>query len=255
MLTPRTHMPSLRMLLACSTSHPRAAVPGHDTTSSAITYMLWQLARNPAVLQQLRAEHAAALAAHGPDLTPAAIAALPYTAATIKEVLRTSQIIGYVPRTTTSPLQLPAGGPALPSRCPFVIALAEMSDADPAVSGDAAAFRPERWLDPANARSLGMHQVRWRRAGASLPWGCCCMRACAELTPPLLCRTTQMPFGVGQHYCLGSNLANAEMTAVLAELARHYELQVDGETGWDDFPIKRPRNGLPLRLTRIGGIA
>ncbi len=35
-----------------------------------------------------------------------------------------------------------------------------------------------------------------------------------------------MPFGTGQRTCIGMNLANAEMAAVLSELGRTYTLQV-----------------------------
>jgi hypothetical protein len=45
------------------------------------------------------------------------------------------------------------------------------------------------------------------------------------------------------------HLAYAEMAAVLAVLGRHYDLTADGATAWQDFPIKRPLNGLPMRLT------
>lgn len=74
---------------------------------------------------------------------------------------------------------------------------------------------PHRWLDPAAAQSLSQYQ---------------------------------MPFGTGQRTCLGINLAYAEMAAVLAELGRCYSLTADWQTDWKDFPIKRPDNGLPLRL-------
>jgi hypothetical protein len=45
------------------------------------------------------------------------------------------------------------------------------------------------------------------------------------------------------------NLANAEMVAVLAELGRAYTLTADVDTDWLDFPIKKPVNGLPIRLS------
>jgi cytochrome P450 len=53
---------------------------------------------------------------------------------------------------------------------------------------------------------------------------------------------------MGQRTCLGINLALAEMAAVLSELGRSYSLTADWQTEWKDFPIKRPDNGLPLRL-------
>jgi cytochrome P450 len=59
-----------------------------------------------------------------------------------------------------------------------------------------------------------------------------------------------LTFGGGPHYCLGANLARAEMQEALAVLApRLRDLEIDGEVQW------RPRTGifgpthLPLRFT------
>ncbi|KAF6251874.1 cytochrome P450 [Scenedesmus sp. NREL 46B-D3] len=204
---------------------------GYDTTSSAITYMLNQLSLNPHVMQQVRQEQAAVQAQHGPQLTPAAVAAMPYTTAVVKETLRTAQVIGYVPRVATQPLKVPGGGPELKSGCPFIVALGAISAADPAAAAGSASglgpdsqagsvqdFRPERWLEAEHAKSLALHQA---------------------------------PFGMGAHYCLGSHLAMAELTAVLSELGRSYSMTADTNTDWQDFPIKRPTNGLPCTLQRL----
>lgn len=153
---------------------------------------------------------------HSQELTSAAIAAMPYTTAVAREVLRLAQIVAYAPRVATRAVPGHAGSPGVPSGCPFILALSSISSADPAVAGDAEQLRPERWLDPANTKSLQQHQL---------------------------------PFGVGQHYCVGSNLAMAELTAVLAEVGRSWQVSLDDQdVEWLDFPIKRPSNGLPIRL-------
>jgi cytochrome P450 len=52
-------------------------------------------------------------------------------------------------------------------------------------------------------------------------------------------REAPLTFGGGPHYCLGANLARAEMQEALALLARRMpDLRVDGEVGW------RPRSGI-----------
>lgn len=159
-------------------------------------------------------------AQYGPQLTPAAISAMPYTAAVSKEALRMAQIVPYVPRVATTALQAPGGGPVIPPGCPFLVALAAMSAADPAVAADGEAqhLKPDRWLQPEHAKSLALHQ---------------------------------MPFGVGQHYCVGAQLANAELAAVLSELVRNYDFTVEVNTDWAEFPIRRPRNGLPCSLVPL----
>lgn len=51
-------------------------------------------------------------------------------------------------------------------------------------------------------------------------------------------------------YCIGGNLAMAEMKVFLAFLARSYDFSVDGNTDWL-FAIGRvPKNGLPMTITR-----
>ena len=66
-------------------------------------------------------------------------------------------------------------------------------------------------------------------------------------------REPPLTFGGGPHYCLGANLARAEMQEALAILARRMpDLRLDGEPAW------RPRTGifgpqtLPLAFTPTG---
>lgn len=63
-------------------------------------------------------------------------------------------------------------------------------------------------------------------------------------------REPPLTFGGGAHYCLGANLARAEMQEALAILARRLrDVRIDGQVGW------RPRTGIfgptvvPLRFT------
>jgi cytochrome P450 len=72
-----------------------------------------------------------------------------------------------------------------------------------------------------------------------------------DITVP---REPPLTFGGGPHYCLGANLARAEMQEALAILARRLrDLRLDGDVGW------RPRTGifgptrLPLRFRASDG--
>lgn len=80
---------------------------------------------------------------HGPTITPEAYRDMPYTMAVVKDTLRLSQIIAYMPRMATQELSVP-GGPTLPAGCPFLIAMAAISAADPALQGQDSGFKPER---------------------------------------------------------------------------------------------------------------
>lgn len=60
-----------------------------------------------------------------------------------------------------------------------------------------------------------------------------------------------MPWGYGQHFCLGSTLATAELTAALSVLARGYELIADADVVWEDFPIKKPSKFFGVTLAQL----
>ena len=65
----------------------------------------------------------------------------------------------------------------------------------------------------------------------------------------------QMTFGSGVHYCLGANLARAELQEALVVLARRMpDLALDGPIEWkpDNFGIWGPAK-LPLRFTPVPG--
>jgi hypothetical protein len=104
------------------------------------------------------------------------------------------------------------------------------------VSEDLKLFKPERWLitDKTKAR-------------ANLETGSIAAREHANgVLPP-----ENHPFGMGQRYCLGWALATAELTVMLSELVRGYEVKADTNTSWGDYPILNPRNGLPTTLTPL----
>eukprot|EP00878_Enallax_costatus_P042042 GHUV01049000.1.p1 GENE.GHUV01049000.1~~GHUV01049000.1.p1 ORF type:complete len:182 (+),score=56.49 GHUV01049000.1:191-736(+) len=169
---------------------------------------------------QLREEHAAVQQRFGHQMSPAAVAAMQYTTATTKELIRLARIIIGVFRKTTKPIEVFGGhrtAPPIPSGCPFFVAMGAISVEDPALRDDpdAEAFKPERWLSPKTAKSLAVNQ---------------------------------MPWGYGQHFCLGSNLATAELTAALTVLARGYELRADVDVDWVDFPIKKPSSFFGVQL-------
>jgi cytochrome P450 len=59
-----------------------------------------------------------------------------------------------------------------------------------------------------------------------------------------------LTFGAGVHYCLGANLAKAEMEEALTLLARRWRmLELDGEPEWDTVPGIYGLRRLPIRFT------
>ena len=64
-----------------------------------------------------------------------------------------------------------------------------------------------------------------------------------------------MPFGAGQHKCIGSNLALIEATLLLAMVAQRYEfVLVPGRLVEREVAVTmRPREGLYVRLRPRSG--
>jgi cytochrome P450 len=146
---------------------------GHETTATALTWAIERLLRHPAVLDRLRAS----LRAGETD----------YLDAVIKETLRVRPVVADVARKLTAPTRigdydLPAGTLVLA----LVAALHFREDLYP----DAAAFRPERFLD----------------GGATGTY-------------------TWIPFGGGVRRCLGAAFAQEEMRIVLREIVLRADLR------------------------------
>lgn len=172
---------------------------------------------------QLREEQTAVQQRYGQALSPAALTAMPYTVATAKETIRLARIVTGLFRKTTKPvegLSSHKAAPSIPSGCPFFVATGAIAEADPALLNDpdSQKFKPERWLDPKAAKSMAVNQL---------------------------------PFGYGPHFCLGSHLATAELTAASIVLARGYQLAADADVAWVDFPIKRPTSVFGVQLTPL----
>ena len=70
--------------------------PGHDTSASALTALVFELGRHPAVMESLRSEQAALVAARGPRVDEATLRDSVFADACVKEALRLYAIVGQV---------------------------------------------------------------------------------------------------------------------------------------------------------------
>jgi cytochrome P450 len=165
-------------------SLPQRAVAGHDTSSSALTCLLAALAADPAAAARLAAEREAAAAAHGPALTPAALAAMPYATAAVRETLRLRPIVSGAMRVAERDVALSSGG-TIPKGCPILMAFSSMAEREPGWAEDWGEFKPERFLNPAAAGGGGSGGEEAAGAASGAP-------ALAPLPP------TYNPFGIGQ---------------------------------------------------------
>ena len=182
-------------------------IAGHDTTASSLSAAPFHVAATPDALAALRAEQAAVVAAHGGELSAAALAAMPVAEAVLREAWRLKPVVPVVGREAKRDVAL---GPfTIKAKQRTFVALNTITSGRAgawADAPDAAAFRPERWLAGAPGAAEAMQQ--------------------------------QMPFGAGKRMCLGAALAWAEAKTVLALVARRLDFAVEPQSvAWVDFPF------------------
>lgn len=187
-------------------------IAGHETVAASLAWTLMLLAEHPEAQDRLRAE----LVAHaGPVSLVGHRDALPWTRAVIDEALRLYPPAWVLSRRSYGPDVV--GGYDVPAGTLVIISPWLVHRRDPPWT-DPLAFRPERFLDPAAARSA------------------------------------YLPFGQGPRLCIGREFALGEMVLVLGELLRDH--RVDTPPGWTRPAAQaqvavHPRGGMPLSLTRV----
>lgn len=180
---------------------------GSDTTSISLNATLFCLLKNPHALARLRQEvdEATARGALSEPPTFAETQALPYLQAVMKEALRMHPATG-LPLWRT----VPAGGATLCGK--YFPAGTEVginswvAHRNRDIWGpDADEFRPERWLDSPEDMLREMNAIH-------------------------------MPFGLGSRTCIGKNISLLEMSKVIPELVRKFDMAYVG-TG-SELPSK-----------------
>lgn len=163
---------------------------GTDTTSNSLSFMVWEIARQPTVQKRLFEE----LQKTMPDASKvpalADVETWPYLNAVIKEGLRKyaaapSHLERVVPQggATIAGKYLPAGT--------IVGVQAYSIHRKPEIFPDPEAFIPERWLQETDEM-----------------------------------RRHFMPFGLGSRVCMGQHIAYLEMRLALAMLVRGFEIEL-----------------------------
>jgi len=187
----------------------------HDTTTSTLTSMTYELARHPAWQERLR-EESRALGSEPPSFEE--LDRLTGIGMVLKETLRRYPPLPVIPRVATADFEF--GGYRIPARSMVVVSpihthhMEEWWD-------DPFRFDPERFAE--DRAEFEGHSHRW------------------------------IPFGGGGHHCIGFRFAETQVKLVMHQLLQRYRWSVPAgyRMPVQQAPISKPRDGLPIRLERL----
>ena len=187
----------------------------HDTTTSALTTMVYCLARQPEWQDRLRQDAQALPDEH---LQYAQLAGCERTEWVMKEALRMYPPLTSIPRKAARDCEF--GGYRIPKGTPVGISPIHTHHL-PSIWTLPMQFDPERF-SPARAEHR-QHPYAY------------------------------LPFGGGAHLCIGQHFADMEVKSVLHQLLRRFKLSVpEGyRMPYQLVPIAKPRDGLPIQLQAL----
>jgi cytochrome P450 len=210
---------------------------GHDTTATALSYCYYLLSKNPSTLATLRAEHNTVL---GRDTSttraqiatsPTLLNQLPYTSGVIKEALRLFPPVGSIRKGRPDfYLTHPDTGKRFPTDGFMLFSLSLGVQRAEEFWPRATEFLPERWLAK-EGEPLHVRKNAWR------------------------------PFEHGPRNCIGQELAQIELRAILALTVRDMDIEpafpddspaVWGEKAYQVMEVGmitgHPKLGMPVRI-------
>ncbi len=187
---------------------------GHDTTTSTVSFMFYELARNPAIVARLIEEQDARLQDGVPTAAQLTSGELPELERVLEETLRKYPPAWIGPRRSVEPFEFE--GHTVPGRA-FVNYCSWASHHLPDVFPEPQAFRPERFT---------------REGRAALPKG------------------AYVPFGGGSRTCIGMRFGQLEVRAIATLILTRFTLSLPGDfkLAIRQMPTISPKNGLPMTV-------
>ncbi len=186
----------------------------HDTVTSSVTTLVYELGKSPEWQEKLRGE-IKALGLNSDSLPYEKINDLVLTEYAFKESLRKNPPVPATPRMTVRDVEFM--GHTLPKGT-IVGVSAVASHRDPDVWDDPDKFDPMRFSPEGGAKTR--HRFAW------------------------------IPFGGGAHMCLGLHFAYMQTKVIMAHLLPHYDIELpkNYQTEFQIMPIIKPVDGLPITL-------
>jgi cytochrome P450 len=186
---------------------------GHDTSTSTLTFMMYELARRPDVIERLQEEQDRVLGGETPDLETLE-RGMPYLDMVLDEVLRLYPPAWIGPRRAVREFEF--NGHTVPKGA-YLNYCSWASHRIPEFFPDPEAFKPERFT---------------KERKAALPRG------------------AYVPFGGGKRICIGKRFGQTEVKAVATMLLQRLRLDLlPGRTMTvRQMPTLSPKGGLRMRV-------
>jgi cytochrome P450 len=188
-------------------------VAGHETSSNALSWLLYLLSSRPDCLEMIREEIDSVLG-DGP-MRFGDVARFGFTTQVINEALRLYPPFWMIDRVAVADDRV--GDIAIPAGSTVIVYVYGAHHA------------PRYWPDPESFKP-----ERFTKANA------------AQHTP-----FTHLPFGGGPRGCIGGNYAMLQILMILSEILRRYDLQLTPGQTIEPRPmvILRPKNGIRMTFT------
>lgn len=187
---------------------------GHDTTTSTVSFMFYELAREPRFAQRLVAEQDEKLAGSAPTAAQLTTGELSELEMVLDETLRKYPPAWVGPRRSVEPFEF--AGHTVPARA-FVNYCSWASHHLPDVFDEPEEFRPERFTPDAKA---------------AMPKG------------------AYVPFGGGSRTCIGMRFGQLEVRTIATLLLSRFSVSLrdDFDLEIRQMPTISPKDGLPVRI-------
>jgi cytochrome P450 len=187
---------------------------GHDTTTSTVAFMFYELARHPHLADELVAEQRALLRDGRPSGEQLMGGELAQLEMTLEETLRKYPPAWIGPRKSVEAFEF--GGHTVPANA-YVDYSSWASHHLPDVFDEPDAFRPERFAAQARKR---------------IPKG------------------AYIPFGGGSRTCIGMRFGQLEVRTIATLIAQRYTLELPSDFAltYRQMPTISPREGLPMTV-------
>jgi cytochrome P450 len=187
----------------------------HDTTTSTLSSMTYELARNPEWQERAREE---SLALGKARIDPEDMPALRSLNLVLQETLRRYPPLSTIPRVALRPFEF--GGYLIPARS-MVVVYPIHTHHMPELWTSPFTFDPERFAPEREEHKRHSHAYT--------------------------------PFGGGAHMCIGLRFAELQIRSLMHQLLQRYRIRVpDGYVmPVQQAPISKPIDGLPIVLEKL----